>query len=226
MCDDNPLDVELKELEINDRKHSLFLDDAERSFLSQKAKRKFLNLADKNTKFFHAIIKRKQARNTLSFLCREDGQITNNINLIVENLVSYYRMLFGVAVPRTPTVWTIFEEGPRLQIEEQSTPIRAVTEEEIKLTLFDIGDEKAPGPDGFTSTFFKQNWDIVGKEVMEAVKDFFTTGQILKKINHTFISLIPKKAHDPTVSDFCLIACTNVIYKTITKILANRMSFY
>lgn len=108
-------------------------------------------------------------------MCREDGQVTNDINLIVDDLVSYYRNLFGVAVPRTPTVWTIFEEGPRLQIEEQSTLVRPVTEEEIKMALFDIGDEKAPGLDGFTSVFLKQNWDIVGVEVVEAVKEFFTT---------------------------------------------------
>ncbi|GJS50787.1 hypothetical protein Tco_0624149 [Tanacetum coccineum] len=37
--------------------------------------------------------------------------------------------------------------------------IRDVSNEEIKVVLFDIEDDKAPGPDGFTSKFFKDSWD-------------------------------------------------------------------
>ncbi|GJV41691.1 hypothetical protein Tco_1420131 [Tanacetum coccineum] len=40
--------------------------------------------------------------------------------------------------------------------------VRNVTNEEIKSAMFDIGDEKAPGPDGFTSVFFKKGWRLLG----------------------------------------------------------------
>ena len=33
---------------------------------------------------------------------------------------------------------------------------RVVTDAEIKEALFDIEDNKAPGPDGFTSKFYKK----------------------------------------------------------------------
>lgn len=46
----------------------------------------------------------------------------------------------------------------------------------------------------------------------------------MKRLNHTYVSLIPKKSHNPTVSDFCPIACTNTVYKIINKVLANRMN--
>ncbi|GJU13393.1 protein LAZ1 [Tanacetum coccineum] len=35
--------------------------------------------------------------------------------------------------------------------------VRPVTNDEIKRVMFDIGDDKAPGPDGYTSTFFKKD---------------------------------------------------------------------
>nr|GMD99336.1 B3 domain-containing transcription repressor VAL2 [Ipomoea batatas] len=87
-----------------------------------------------------------------------------------------------------------------------------------------MGDEKAPGPDGFTAGFFKANWDIVGSLVVEAVKEFFLTGKLLKQWNNTCLALIPKKTHDLKVEDFRPIACCSVFYKIITKIIAARMS--
>lgn len=38
------------------------------------------------------------------------------------------------------------------------------------------------------------------------------------------VTLIPKKAHESTVADFRPIACTNVVYKAIMKILNSRMA--
>nr|GEW68546.1 hypothetical protein [Tanacetum cinerariifolium] len=35
------------------------------------------------------------------------------------------------------------------------------TNEEVKRVMFDIGDDKSPGPDGYSSLFFKESWDTV-----------------------------------------------------------------
>ncbi|GKF68961.1 putative RNA-directed DNA polymerase, eukaryota, reverse transcriptase zinc-binding domain protein, partial [Tanacetum coccineum] len=75
--------------------------------------------------------------------------------------------------------------------------VRPVTNEEIKKAMFDIGDDKAPGPNGYTSVFFKKGWDIVGSDVCNVVRDFFGNGKLLKEINHTFLALI-LKVHTPT----------------------------
>ncbi|GKC89077.1 protein LAZ1 [Tanacetum coccineum] len=80
--------------------------------------------------------------------------------------------------------------------------VRNVTNEEIKSAMFDIGDEKAPGPDGFTSIFFKKGWSVVGDDICNAVHDFFSNGQILKEINHTFLALIPKVPTPIRVNDY------------------------
>ncbi|GJV21624.1 hypothetical protein Tco_1370644 [Tanacetum coccineum] len=48
--------------------------------------------------------------------------------------------------------------------------IRDVSNEEIKVVLFDIEDDKAPGPDGFTSKFFKASWDSMGNDLCYDVK--------------------------------------------------------
>nr|GEY81380.1 hypothetical protein [Tanacetum cinerariifolium] len=71
-----------------------------------------------------------------------------------------------------------------------------VSNDEIKRAMFDIGDGKSPGPDGYTSAFFKKGWDVVGSDVCRAVRDFFDNGKLLKEVNHTFLALIPKGIKD------------------------------
>nr|GEY06239.1 reverse transcriptase domain-containing protein [Tanacetum cinerariifolium] len=67
-----------------------------------------------------------------------------------------------------------------------------VSKEEIKRVVWDCGTDKSPGPDGFTFGFYCRFWKIIENDVFEAVKHFFTHGDILKGCNSSFIALIPK----------------------------------
>ncbi|KAL0349698.1 UNVERIFIED_CONTAM: hypothetical protein Sradi_4119000 [Sesamum radiatum] len=71
--------------------------------------------------------------------------------------------------------------------------VQSVTREEIKDAFFDIAEDKAPGPDGYSSGFYKAAWPVIGEEVVKAILEFFTTGRLLKQINTTILALIPKE---------------------------------
>nr|GEW33814.1 hypothetical protein [Tanacetum cinerariifolium] len=100
---------------------------------------------------------------------------------------------------------------------------RQVTKDEIKKAMFDIGDDKSPGPDGYTSLFFEKGWDIVRDDVCNAILDFFSNGKLLHELNPTFFALIPKVTTPSRVNDYRPISCCNVIYKCISKIITNRI---
>lgn len=48
----------------------------------------------------------------------------------------------------------------------------AITEEEVKATVFALPSDKAPGPDGFTGAFFKACWNIIKEDLMSAICRF------------------------------------------------------
>lgn len=55
-----------------------------------------------------------------------------------------------------------------------------------------MGDDKALGPDGFTTKFFKCTWNVIGSDVYFAVRVFFLYGKLLRTLNNTILARIPK----------------------------------
>ncbi|XP_026459314.1 uncharacterized protein LOC113359951 [Papaver somniferum] len=51
--------------------------------------------------------------------------------------------------------------------------VKEVTREEVVFALACIGSNKASGPDGFSSHFFKASWEVVGDAFVAAIQFFF-----------------------------------------------------
>ena len=86
-----------------------------------------------------------------------------------------------------------------------------------------MGTYKAPGPNGIHVFFFQNFWGIVKTDVCNAVQAFFHSGSLLKVLNQTFITFIPKIPNFEEVSHFRPINLCNVFYKIILKVLANKL---
>ncbi|KAL8131281.1 hypothetical protein AgCh_007272 [Apium graveolens] len=98
-----------------------------------------------------------------------------------------------------------------------------VTAEEVKEALFQMNPDKAPGPNGMTPGFYQKHWQIVGKDVVNLVQNFFSTGVLMEELNATNIVLIPKTKSPATVTDLRPISLCNVLVKIVTKVVANRL---
>lgn len=97
------------------------------------------------------------------------------------------------------------------------------TADEVKEALFSMDSKKAPGIDGYNVYFFKKCWSIIARDIVEAVRQFFDTGMLPKELNVALITLIPKHEYVVSVKDFRPIAYCTVLYKIVSKILANRL---
>lgn len=95
------------------------------------------------------------------------------------------------------------------------------TKEEVRDVLFQMNPNKALGLDGFPVSFFHSYQSFIGDSVADACLNFLYEGGDLRKINHAQVVLIPKVKVPLRVGDFRPISLCNVIYKIITKVLAN-----
>ena len=71
--------------------------------------------------------------------------------------------------------------------------------------------------------FFHTFWDMIKLEVWQIVEESRALRWLLPSLNSTFITLIPKEEDSITPDKFRPIALCNVIYKIISKVIANRL---
>nr|XP_027082466.1 uncharacterized protein LOC113704793 [Coffea arabica] len=100
---------------------------------------------------------------------------------------------------------------------------KKVEEKEIKTAFFSMDPNKALGSDDMSPLFFQRFWSIIKQDLVNAIQGFFYHSVILKAINHTVISLIPKIDWPIEVNQYRPISLCQVVYKAKAKILVSRM---
>lgn len=94
----------------------------------------------------------------------------------------------------------------------------------IKDAVFSLSPHSTAGPDGFNGTFFQNWWDIIQREVIAFVKEFFKGKGLTKFYSHTCLVLIPKVDNSVTFADFRPISLSNFTNKVISKVISLRVN--
>ena len=95
--------------------------------------------------------------------------------------------------------------------------------EEVWCALKQMHPTKSPSPDGMSPIFYQRYWDIVGPHVVNYVLNTLRTGIMPNGLNDTYICRIPKGNCPQMITEFRLISLCNVIYKLVSKVLANKL---
>ena len=74
-----------------------------------------------------------------------------------------------------------------------------------------------------SAIFYQKHWSIVGDNVTNLVLNVLNGSMPIAELNKTNIAIIPKISNHKMMVEFQPISLCNVIYKLISKTLANRL---
>jgi hypothetical protein len=188
----------------------------------QRSRMVWLEVGDRNTKYFHQYANQRKKTNGIQGFRNEANVWCDSEQQMEDIAVTYFQNIFTTSGP-TRIEETLAAVDRVVSEEINHQLLLPFTPEEVRVALFQMHPSKAPGSDGMSSFFFQKFWHIVGTSVSTAVLSVLNSGKLLRKVNLTHIALIPKKKSPEMMSDYRPISLCNVLYKIISKVLANRL---
>lgn len=166
----------------------------EEAYWCLKIRIQWLRNGDRNTRLYHAAIKKRRAINMIHKLKYAQGKVwfaQRDLGKIVED---YFKKLFtsedvGIIIKDDDV---IFDASTLVSPEENEMLLNPVSKEEVYRAVFAINPHKYPGSEGMNGHFYQQFWDTIGEDVWKMVDMFLRTGEMEQELNRTNICLLPK----------------------------------
>jgi hypothetical protein len=185
----------------------------------------WLQKGDNNTIFFHFYVDYQRKHNAIWDILTDDGCWVSSSKDFHFEAIKYFSGLFSdPGSNNLVSQLHVVQQYPRFFTEEEGRFVgKEVSLDEVEVVLKSFAKSKSHGTDGWPVEFFLGFFDIMGKDLVDMVEETRRQGKISGAINSTFIALIPKTGRPESFKDFRPISLCNIIYKLITKILANKI---
>lgn len=148
----------------------------EEDFWRQKSAVRWVVEGERNTKFFQGFVKQKRYKSWIHSV-EDAGIIRTEDSDIRASAVRFFQSLLSTDMDFLATpVDGFFPSLPSsldfVALYDMPTP------QEVRDAVFGIDPSSVSGPDGFSSLFFQHCWDLVQRDVEDAVIDFFSGNQM------------------------------------------------
>ena len=114
-------------------------------------------------KFFHRVATGRRSRKFIKSLISERGETLNNIEVISEEIVNFFGNLYSKPEGDSWKIegidWAPISEESAIWLD------RPFSEEEVRMAVFQLNKENAPGPDGFTIAVYQECWDVIKEDL-------------------------------------------------------------
>jgi hypothetical protein len=131
------------------------------------------------------MVKIRNSSNLIKILKDDDGNCVSDMQQIKFLAINFYQNLLGTS----SHVFSLEKANrmSRLFTKKFSAASIAgmnamVTRSEIQKVLFSMKKNKAPGPDGFSASFFHKAWPIIQHDVCDAVLEFSLQANFLERL--------------------------------------------
>ncbi|KAK4394097.1 hypothetical protein Sango_1880500 [Sesamum angolense] len=200
------------------------LCSAEEIKWKQRGKAAWLAEGDRNTAFFHAKASLRRKINHIDRLKDDEDRWCEEKDAIQGIIQRYFHTIFSSANPSYDELEKVISAVPARVTEDMNWELlKEYSAQEVKLALSQMFPFKSPEPDGMPPIFYQRFWNIVGRATLKCVLNMLNNCEIAPLLNFTDIVLIPKCSNPVNVSQFRPISLCNVVYKLVSKTIANRL---
>lgn len=197
------------------------------SFLLTKARHNFYEFGDKAGKLLAQQARQAASSRLIPKIIDGKGDIVTNQTEINNVFKQYYKDLYSSECDiNTPKSDSFFDglPFPTIPFESSSSLGGEISVLEILQAINSLKNNKTPGPDGFSSDFYKKFAPELSPLLQAMFNESLSSGQLPPTLRQAAITLIPKKGKDPLYcSSYRPISLLNVDYKILSKILAVRL---
>ncbi|XP_060170609.1 uncharacterized protein LOC132601546 [Lycium barbarum] len=127
---------------------------------------------DKNTRYFHSLVKGRRKIIQIKRIKDDTGSWLEDADSVAAEAVNFFHKQF--------THEEVSEDSPILNhipelIREEDNIILAEqpTMEEVQKVVFELNGDSTCGPDEFSSIFYQKCWEVIKADVFSVVKAFF-----------------------------------------------------
>ncbi|KAI0496288.1 hypothetical protein KFK09_022602 [Dendrobium nobile] len=189
----------------------------------QRAKVKWINEGDQNSKFFHSFASARRNVNFIASIKDELGNLVDKQNEIEEVLIRHFRNKWS----DKNCILTDWPENSKCLDNQDILKLsKDFSIDEVEEALKGTSDCTAPGEDGVSYSFFKNYWAIIKSDLWKAIQIFLLTADMNKNWKKTQIVLIPKISNPTYAAHYRPVSLCNTVYKLVAKILLNRINFF
>lgn len=152
----------------------------------------------------------------------QHGEWITGDNLISEEAVNHFSNLFTTEGVTNLQHLDCIEQV--ITQDDNEALMVIPDEEEIRMSIFDMDPNSAPGPDGYGGSFYQTCWEIIKSDLVSVVQLFFSGAELTKFYTNACLVLIPKVENPTIFLDLRPLSLSNFSNKILSKIINNRLA--
>uniref|UniRef100_A0A670ICM2 Reverse transcriptase domain-containing protein n=1 Tax=Podarcis muralis TaxID=64176 RepID=A0A670ICM2_PODMU len=192
----------------------------------KRLRQKNFEFANKPGKWLAWQVKKRKEQNTISKI-EFNGEETTEPKAIRRAFVDYYKQLYRNKERNNKKKIERYLKDKmmrKIPTEEKKQLNAPIGKEEVEEAIKELKRGKAPGPDGFTSSYYKEMKDSLMVPLIKVMNNILIEKDIPGTWKEAFITIIPKQDSDLTqVKNYRPISLLNTDYKIFAGILAKRL---
>lgn len=189
-----------------------------------RSKARWILQGEKINKYFCNLEKRHfVSKQMLKLVSNEGKTLTTNEEMLQETK-KFYETLYSERKCEDAKIETYIRSLPKLSVKESKDLEGPITLEEATVALKHMQNEKSPGTDGMTVSFFKFFWKKLGAFVVRSLNEGFNNEEMSITQKEGIIICLPKGDKPREyLKNWRPISLLNVTYKIGSTCIANRI---